>query len=484
MRAAVFVLLAATAVVVSSSRITRVVVLMEENRSFDHFFGYNKHIPQASRINGTETNPLNTSDPSSPKVPVTPNSPYVGPCDPCHGTPCTTEKLYGKNGDFSKPATMSGFVEYESKHKDYCGVMEMFTPDRIPIISTLAEEYAVFDRFFAAHPGPTWPNRLFMLTGTSAGCTETGTYYHNEELHFYPQKTIFDSLLESDKTWKHYFADVPWELGMLRSLQKHPERIQNMEQFHDDVRNGNLPHFSWINPRAGVNMTTLQGSNDQHPDHDVALGEALMKEIYESLRAGPQWNETLFIITMDEHGGFWDSVPPPTGVPAPDDEKSYPDQFDFTRLGVRIPTVLVSPWLKKGTIISNPTAEQKPAPNSEFDLTSIIATIKNMFGLKSFLTKRDAWAATFHNVFEELDAPRSDCPETLPPAPKSLSADAAAWEAARPLNDLQENFLVQLANLTGVPAPGFNTQGAISDWLLERTHTYLQAAKAQKAAKL
>jgi phospholipase C len=124
-------------------------------------------------------------------------------------------------------------------------------------------------------------------------------------------------------------------------------------------------------------------------------------------------------------------------APAPDNSKSYPDPFNFTRVGIRVPTLLISPWIKKGTIISAPTAAQKPASDSQFELTSILATMKKMFGLPSFLTKRDAWAATFDDYLHVLDSPRTDCPLHLPEAPTSLTPDQAAWEGGRPLNDLQ-----------------------------------------------
>merc|ERR1712048_812307 len=105
-----------------------------------------------------------------------------------------------------------------------------------------------------------------------------------------------------------------------------------MESFFGDARTGELPAYSFINPRLGANLTTHLGSNDQHPDHDVRAGEVFLKDIYEALRASPTWNETLLVITYDEHGGFYDHVPPPTGVPPPDSETSYPDEdFLFDR---------------------------------------------------------------------------------------------------------------------------------------------------------
>jgi phospholipase C len=145
----------------------------------------------------------------------------------------------------------------------------------------------------------------------------------------------------------------------------------------------------------------------------VANGQRLVKEVYEALRAGPQWNQTLLIVTYDEHGGFYDHVATPTaGVPSPDGVRGPPPFFfKFDRLGVRVPTIMISPWIKKGTVVGRASG---PTDTSEYEHSSIPATIKKIFNLSSdFLTKRDAWAGTFEHIFTELDQPRTDCPGTL-----------------------------------------------------------------------
>ena len=133
----------------------------------------------------------------------------------------------------------------------------------------------------------------------------------------------------------------------MESVAHSPQHSQPLSQFFSDARDGSLPSFSWINPSSGINMTTGIGSNDQHPDHDIAAGEQLQKDVYEAVRASPSWNETLLIITYDEHGGFFDHVPTPLNVPPPGDGyASYPDKaFPFDRLGIRVPTLLISPLL-------------------------------------------------------------------------------------------------------------------------------------------
>lgn len=450
--------------------IKHIVVLMEENRSFDHMFGFAKKLLGINGLDGTECNPVNTSVPKGPQVCVDTNAPYIALSDPDHGTPATTSKIFGKQAvsqkDFTTP-NMSGFVEWNLK----CNVMSMFPPEKLPVMMSLAQEFAVMDRFFAAHPGPTWPNRLFALSGTSAGLTETGHYYEDKTLSLFPQKTIFDQVEEANLDWKIYYNDTPWEV-FLEKVAHSAHNIHSLDQFFEDAQKGTLPAFSWINPLSGINMTTGMGSNDHHPDHDVAAGEAYYKSIYEALVSSPLWNETLFIITYDEHGGFFDHVPTPLNVPAPDNSTSYPDLgFEWNRLGVRIPAILISPWIKKGTVISAPPAAQKPFNNSEYDLTSIISTTRKILGLGTEpLTKRDAWSATFEHVLS-LSAPRTDCPLHLPDAPPfTLSPEE---EARLPVNDLQKHLISSHAFMNGIETPSHLVeQSQVGEWLQSQFLTH------------
>jgi len=302
----------------------------------------------------------------------------------------------------------------------------------------------------------------------------------------FPQPTIFDQVASEGMTWRHYFNDTPWEL-MLSSVVHNPDNVQSLEQFYIDASTGNLPDFAWINPRAGVNLTLLQGSNDDHPDHDIALGEQFYKDVYEALRASPQWNETLFVITYDEHGGFYDHVPPPMNVPPPgDDIPSYPDPgFLFDRLGIRIPTILISPWLPKGMILSEPPEEQKPANNSEYTLTSIIATTRKLLNMTSGpLTKRDAWSATFEQIFN-LTEPRTDCPLYLPAAPAPAVGYSPKAEAALPINGLQQDIMSMHANILGEEFPThIKFQGQMSEWAQHKYHTHADRHRKWQASKL
>ena len=180
---------------------------------------------------GNESNPVD-ADPSSGRVQVSNDCPYINECDPDHGTPATTYKLFGAAGSASP--SMSGFVEWEARRnntaENYCDVMRGFAPGRLPVISALAREFALFDKFFCSHPGPTWPNRMFMLSGTSAGSTETGPWFQNKPGtsargtryvwymtrvrciagQLFPQRTFFDQLTAAGRTWRNYYNDTPY----------------------------------------------------------------------------------------------------------------------------------------------------------------------------------------------------------------------------------------------------------------------------------
>ena len=359
-------------------RIKHVVVLMMENRPFDHMLGWSSDELGVNGLTGEEYNLVDPSDPNSDKVFVSDKAPFLNECDPSHDLPSTTRKLFSTpDAKGSKEADMGGFVAMQNgssqgEAKDYCNVMDGFKPEGVPVLTALAKNFAVMDHFFASVPGPTWPNRMFALSGTSAGDEDTNRWYHDIVGKLYPQKTIFDQVEEQGRQWKLYYNDTPWEL-ILEKVAHSPDNLHPLSQFYEDCEKGTLPAFSWINPRSGINITTGVGSNDQHPDHDISAGEQYYKDIYEAIRASPAWEDTLYIITYDEHGGFYDHViPPSVNIPPPGDgEVSIPDpHFKFDRLGVRIPTILISPWIKAGTVIGAPGPEAtKPAENSEYVLS-------------------------------------------------------------------------------------------------------------------
>ncbi|KAF6161490.1 hypothetical protein GIB67_009369 [Kingdonia uniflora] len=404
--------LTSSSVSLAQQPIKNIVVLVLENRSFDHMLGWMKESvnPIINGVTGQECNPVSTQSPNSQSICVSNDAQFVDP-DPGHSFQAVKQQVFGLNSNPSP--TMAGFVEQAlTMSQDLSTtVMKGFKPEAIPVFATLVREFAVFDRWFSSIPGPTQPNRLFVYSATSHGAT---SHVKKRLAEGYPQKTIFDSLHENGKDFGVYFQNIPTTL-FYRNLRK----LKYIFKFHQfdlkfkkHAREGKLPSLTVIEPR----YFDLKGmpANDDHPSHDVANGQNLVKEVYEALRSSPQWNETLLVITYDEHGGFYDHVTTPyVNVPSPDENVGpAPYFFNFDRLGVRVPTIMVSPWIKKGTVISAPNG---PTPNSEFEHSSIPATIKKMFGLSSnFLTYRDAWAGTFEEVVGGLTSPRTDCSEVLP----------------------------------------------------------------------
>jgi len=466
-----------------ASPINHVVVLMLENRAFDHMFGWAGELLGIDGLTGNEKNPTSTFDKDPQFVHVSKHAPYINVCDPCHETPCTDSKIFGKKqiaGGKLQNSTMVGFVEWEEKHPSHCNVMDMFTPDKLPVLTTLAQEFAIMDRFFASVPGPTWPNRMFQLSATSAGSTETGIWYHDEVGRLFPQRTIFDQVEEANMTWRNYYNDTPWELFMEKIAFSH-EEVRGFDEFFADAASGSLPSFSWLNPSSGMDAATGLGSNDQHPDHDVRLGEWLIKDVYEAVRSSPLWNETLFVITYDEHGGFFDHVPPPAGPTPSDGESSYPDKgFKFNRLGIRVPTLLISPWLPKGTVLSGPPEHAKPAADSEYDLTSILASARKLLGIPNTpLTNRDAWAATFDHVVSQKF--RDDTPKALPDPPRPAAPEIQV-EADRPINHLQADLMHVLVRLGGgSESPALQRQVDFAPWMANAWRGHQQRVRQWRA---
>ncbi|XP_073000925.1 non-specific phospholipase C4-like [Typha latifolia] len=428
-----------------SNRIKTVVILVQENRSFDHMLGWMKrHNPEINGVTGQESNPISTSDPNAAAIRFGDGSEYVDP-DPGHSIQAIYEQVYGVAFEANAtPITppgittppMNGFAQEAEKEQAGMSatVMNGFRPESVPVYKELVAEFAVCDRWFASMPASTQPNRLFVHSATSHGLVSNDSKKLIEGL---PQKTIFDSLHDEGYSFGIYYQYPPATLFYrnLRQLKYAGNFHQFDIDFKRNCREGKLPNYVVIEQRY-FDLKILPG-NDDHPSHDVSEGQKFVKEVYEALRSSPQWNQMLFVVTYDEHGGFYDHVPTPVGVPSPDGIVSgEPFHFKFDRLGVRVPTLFISPWIDAGTVVHKPSG---PYPNSEFEHSSIPATVKKIFNLKEFLNKRDAWAGTFETVLTRT-TPRTDCPLTLPD-PKKLRPTEA--DENKKLSEFQTE-LVQL----------------------------------------
>lgn len=470
-----------------SSRIKHIVVLMMENRSFDHLLGWLKQDKNAAidGLTGKEELPRDINDLSKGTVPVTRLGYDTSPDDPKHLFDDIAVQLNNNK--------MDGFVyESISTSLNETNPVSMFDINSAPIINTLATEFAVFDRWFCSIPTSTDPNRAFAMSGTSQGVIT------NFNGTLWTQQSYFDYLRQHDRTFAGYYQDDLWALGYFADMKTDEvaSHIFDLEtHFFADAAAGNLADFTWLQPRSGTHGADKLPTW-QHPDAVISLGEDLIKQVYEALRNGPKWEETLFLITYDEHGGFYDHVVPPA-APAPDSNVA-PNGFAFDQLGVRLPTIAISPWIKKGTLVHDALPGEQPTPTSAFDATSTLATTNLLLGLKDAepLGARMAWANTFAGLVTHLDKPRLDCPKTLPKAniPADFDAERAyRVQRAKPLNEHLVGQLIFFCTMNYLEehkqgsCPGrpevMNNQGLASDWIMQEMKKYTNKVPLGTAKK-
>lgn len=457
-----FLTIAATLALCSGSfsdKIKHVIILMLENRSFDHMLGFLKK--SNPNVNGCLpdqsgcSNHVDPLDSSSTSYTVDDTAVYVQ-ASPHHSITSTTQQIYGYMTD-SVPSdaipTMDGFIasyadEFGNNLTAAASIMKCFAPEHISVIANLSMEFGVFDGWFSSVPGPTMVNRAYAASATSHGM---GT---NDEVTIakgLPQKTMFRQLQEMGLDYAVYYQDVPSVLQFkdMRHRDARP-RYHAISELYTDVATGNIPEFVWVEP--AYFSTSRQAATDQHPDHDVSLGEQLIKDIYDSIRASSIWNDTLFMITYDEHGGFFDHVPPPANVPSPDGIDSVDPPFDFTRLGVRIPTVAISPWIKKGSVFH---ASEDPSAG-QYEHSSIAATVVHKlfppargYPPPEYLTERDAWAKTFERIVDDSEL-RTDCLVSAPSVfshQKHFPNLIPKQDGSQLLTDLQRELIALVGSL-------------------------------------
>lgn len=414
--------------------IRHVVVLMLENRSFDCMLGM--LYPAGNRfagLTGTETNIWHKGDGTEHEIQVwtdaTLNSQSLCTPDPDPGELFTDIQMQihgiARNGN----PNMSGFVDNYMRQTsrdpspDPSSVMHYFTPDHVPVLAGLARAFGVSDCWHASAPCQTWANRFFVHTGTAGG------FVNNTPTHFpYLMETVFNRLSGVHQEWRIYFHDIPQAATLARLWGALVTRFRHYEQdFARDAASGNLPAYSFIEPRYFPDRALGKAPTDQHPPHNILYGEALIASVYNAVRSGPGWNNTLLVITYDEHGGCYDHVVPPPATPPGGPNR---DGFDFSSFGVRVPAVIVSPYVRAGSVI-------RPAGPTPFDHTSIIATLRMLYGFEP-LTPRDAAAPDL------LGALQPEADNNGPPAVAEPSIadepDVIAAAAARPPNNLQTSL--------------------------------------------
>ena len=420
----------------TGNKIKHVFVLMLENRSFDHMMA-------GLRIPGVIGAALGDSDPRFSNqfggATYTVSSPAKDPisADPAHEFPDTLQQLCNTvQNPFPKgpypQINNAGFVANYAKVLGVTGpdsrladVMACCTPQQVPVLYKLATEFAVCDQFFSSVPGPTMPNRLFAMGASACGMDRSNDWVDVSNWYFrgfeYIKGSIFD---RPGIRWRGYFdshydppghakvGSIPmatflhgvhsWHFAYMQNRSSVLNPYAANPPFTQAVKDPNYPYnFIWIEPNYGHDFEPGTGSS-QHPRDTLAAGEQLIATVYNALRSSPLWNDSLLIITWDEHGGFYDHVHPPATVPPGDGTRFangpyHPGyHFDFAQLGVRVPAIVVSPRIRKGTV-----------DHTVYDHSSILKTVEEIFSIPS-LTARDRAANSLSRLIStEL---RNDCP--------------------------------------------------------------------------
>jgi len=411
--------------------IEHIVVLMLENRSFDHMLGFlyedQGNLSPAGDpfegLTGTESNTdANGTEVTVFKIdPARAGAYFMPGSDPGEGYSATNLQLFGADpAPDPATATNSGFLTNfaatlalakQRHHPVGPGtvpgdIMGIYPPQMLPVLSGLARGYAVCDHWFCSVPTETIPNRAFVAAATSQG-------HMNDLTKSFTVPTIFGLLTAKDISWKIYGYDKDplTRLDFPETTQAPATHFGLFPDFRSDAAAGHLPAYAFLEPGWG------SAGNSQHPAYDVAKGEQLIHDVYRALRDGPGWGQTLLIVTYDEHGGCYDHVPPPGGA-IPPDGAAGEYGFDFRRFGVRVPTVLVSPLIAPGTVF------RVPAGSMPLDHTSILKTVESRWGLAA-LTARDAAAPDVADALI-LETPRDDDPLAGVVVPQSSGANPAA----------------------------------------------------------
>ncbi|KAJ5818141.1 Phosphoesterase [Penicillium riverlandense] len=410
------------------SKIKNVVVLTMENRSLDNLLGGQKHKGiENPTNNGPFCNPYNVTDPSQGHHCAAPRDYNSVTNDPSHAVTGNTMEFFGtwtpdnaliasgklvanNNGFIHEQIHNYGSSTNVSKLAEE--VMNYYTEEEVPVMTSLVQNFLTFNHWHSDVAGPTDPNRFAIVAGTSAG---HGTNDATFGTYAFSQRSIFQAVDETNHTWLNY-----WDTAGGTGPESHwfswtketnnTDKVVPIGQFYTDAANGNLPEFSYLNPSCcGVGTTSM------HDSGLISDGEAFIKKVYDALRSGPQWEESLFILTFDESGGFHDHVPPPLATRP--DNLTYTEKapngetytYEFNRLGGRIPTLLISPWVSKGFVEQKGTNNQ--GETVSYSASSILRTLGYLWDFEAFTPRVEDSASWDHLIQTHL---RKDTPSALP----------------------------------------------------------------------
>jgi phospholipase C len=406
--------------------IKHVVVLMLENHSFDQMLGsFRSLFPALEGVDPANPGTNRDKDGTQYSQVVT-TATSVQP-DPMHELENVLRQLENNNGNFVLDYSEAYPATTPDERQQ---IMGYFEPGTLPSLHELARHFTICDHWYSSVPGPTWANRFFVHSGTSLGRVQmpesVADSFRHPDLYFgYDQDTIYDRLNERGVPWRIYHGDIPQSLVLTHQRRiENARRYEFMDVFYSDARGQEerFPAFNFIEPSY-----YWPGQNDDHPPHTTLRAQTLLGNIYNALRQNePLWNSTLLVVLYDEHGGFYDHVSPPAAVPP--GSHTLPN-FRFDRLGVRVPALLVSPWVER-TII-----------NIEFDHTSLLKYLTEKWSLGS-LTERVAAAQSFGSAIRTTGQPRTDTPGSVPiPAMSAASEAMIAAGPGEPLNAHQKALI-------------------------------------------
>jgi phospholipase C len=443
------------------TKIKHVVHYMIENRAFDHICGWMyetgaeniKFVGPDHPFQGASTELWNWDSQKKEKVFLskyhdgvlgTDYNLDLPVQDPYHDNSDVLRQLFSPESpgyfERAKP-DMAGFVWNNGAHN----VMQTYSAEQVPVLNGLGKHFAVSDEWFCSMPGGTDVNRAFSLTGNAL--KQLNNFQNGTEYKLWPQiphrPSIFKILWANGITdWKIYNS-VEWmdfvftyQLfceGQIPTVDADVSKhVTDYDNFLADAKAGMLPAFSYVEPI----WIAKTGTNSYHPGEDIIPGEVRVNEIYEALKASPKWDETLLVITFDEHGGIYDHVPPPYA------ENPYPndceDGFRYDLMGVRIPTMLVSPWVNENTVFRSTT-------DVSYDSTSFLASLLTWFGVPKSrwgLGQRTNHAPTFEGVLCR-DTPRTDFP-TFEPAYDKNYPPTGDTNTTAPVHDLHRMMVPRL----------------------------------------
>jgi len=362
----------------AQNQIEHVVVVMMENRSFDHLFGW---LPNADGIQAGLSFP-NPAGGTSATWPLAPDYTGCSYPDPDHSY--NGGRLEYNNG------LMNGFLLDTANGINSIGY---YTQQDLPFRSALALNYTTCDRYFPSILAPTFPNRIFQ------NCGQTDRL--DDSLTICTLPTIWDNLAALGISHKYYFGNVPF-LALWGGKYKSITHLY--PEFLADCAAGRLPTVCFIDPSFTI-LTNLQ--NDDHPFSDVRNGDAFLAQTFAALSQSPNWPNTVLIINFDEWGGFYDHVPPPRAL-APNGVD--PDLVNGEALlGIRVASIIASPWTKGSP--SNPTVNHEV-----FDHTSVLKLIESVWNVPPLAARETS--DTVGNLLDVLDlaSPQPSVP-ALPQPP-------------------------------------------------------------------